>query len=212
MITKEVLIQGAFFNIAFDCRKYYYFYQSCPPSKTFSEDIFRAAGSAGDRRTLVNVASVSVSLINRWIDKMSQMLSICYSFPTCSKTKNVHLELKLTSSLGLSFIDRKQSKITKAPKTKTNKGTNRKCFKHQFTQTQSRILLQVRVFQQSRFHLNNDSNLLPTHAASLITICLVSHYLSWKSQEPVQELWGKEESCEIMKPTLCIQAGHTQHS
>lgn len=58
MITKEALIQGAF-----DCTKYYYFYQSCPPSKTFSEEIFRTAGSAGDRRTLVNVAGVSVSLL-----------------------------------------------------------------------------------------------------------------------------------------------------
>lgn len=118
MITREVLIQGAF-----DCTKYYCFYQSYPPSKTFSEDIFRAAGSAGDRRTLVHAASVSVSLINRWIDKMSQMLSICYSFPTCSRTKNVHLEWKLTSSLGLFFIDKKQSKIAKPPKTKTNIGT-----------------------------------------------------------------------------------------
>lgn len=109
IIIKNVHKRG----LDFDCRKYYYFYQSCPSSKTFSEDNFRAAGTAGDRRTLVNVASVSVSLINRWINKMSQMLSICYSFPTCSKTKNVHLELKLTSPLGLSFIDRKQSKITK---------------------------------------------------------------------------------------------------
>lgn len=47
------------------CCRYYYLYLSCPPSKTFLEDTFRAAGSAGDRRTLLNAASVSVSLINR---------------------------------------------------------------------------------------------------------------------------------------------------
>ena len=91
-------------------------------------------------------------------------------FPTCSKTKNIHLEQKLTYSLGLTFIDRKQNK-TKQTKTKTNKGRNRKHFKHQFTQIKPRIVPQGRIFQEFRFNLNNDSNFLPTLAASLVFVC-----------------------------------------
>lgn len=51
--------------------------------------------------------------------------------------------------------------------------TNRKCFKHQFTQTKLRILPQDRAFQKFGFHLNNDSNFLPT-------FCLFSNCLSTK--------------------------------
>lgn len=72
------------------------------------------------------------------------------------------------------------------------------------------------VFQQFRFHLNSDSNFRPTHAASLVTTCLLSHYLSWKSEGPVQEWWGgslvrlssppcasRQDACSIPRRCLC---------
>lgn len=109
-------------------------------------------------------------------------------FPTCSTRKNIHLKLKLTSSLGLTFIDRNKTKQLNLQLTKEQQ--QQKSFEHQFTQTQPRLLPQGRVFQQFTFHLTNDSNFLPTHAASFVTIYLLSHYLSWKSEEPVQKSCG----------------------
>lgn len=121
-------------------------------------------------------------------------------FPTCSKTKNIHLELKLTSSLGLTFIDRNKTKQLNLQQTKEQQ--QQQALNISLLKPSPGYCPRAKFFSNSDFIWPMTVIFFP-HVQPLYLFI----YQATTCLENLKNLCKNHVgSCEVIYPTLCIKA------